>query len=421
MDIQKQARFNEKMGKRTKLARGGMVKRQYFESGGQVAMGTLSGAGTGAAIGSVVPGIGTAVGAVVGGVTGLLSGLFSGSGPQPPNITDPVTGQMITDANGNVVANQQALNAFATNLQGVNGAQNQQAVLSQLNAVANGTGPNPAQAQLAQATGNNVATTTAEMAGQRGASQNVGLIAREAGQQGAATQQSAAEQAATLQAQQSLGALGQEGAIAGQQVGEQQAAINAAAQNAQSNQNAILGAQQGFNNAITSGQASSNSANSQNLGTIAPILGGAISGGLKGAGAGAVNASAPGSAAAPSGGAVSTTTFFKGGKVCDGPHKTHIANYFAMKDGGKVPAMVSPGEVYLSPEKVKSVLDGANPLKVGERIDGKASVKGDSRKNDTVPRTLEEGGVVISRTHTSSPEKAELFVRRAVHMRKAKS
>lgn len=428
MDIQKQARFNQKMSRRTKMARGGMVKRQHFESGGAVATGTLSGAATGAAVGSVVPGIGTAVGAVVGGLTGLLSGLFSSDGPQPPNITDPVTGQMITDANGNVVANQQTLNAFAQNLQGVNGPQNQQAVLTQLQGVVNGTGPNPAQAELAQETGQNVANTTAEMAGQRGASENVGLIARQAAQQGAATQQNAVGQAATLQAQQSLGALGQEGAIAGQQVGEEQSALSAAAQNAQANQASVLGAQTAYNNATTSGQSSVNSSNSSNLATITPVLAGGITGGLKGAGAGAVNSAAPTTAAptvgAPAGapgGSTASNSFARGGQVCEGPHKSHVANFLAMKDGGKVPAMVSPNEIYLPPEKVKAVLDGANPLKVGEKIPGKAKVKGDSRKNDTVPRTLEEGGVVISRTHTSSPEKAELFVRRAVHMRKAKS
>ncbi len=433
MDIQKQARFNEKMGRRVRLARGGIVKRQYLSVGG-TASGTLSGAAAGAALGTVVPGIGNVAGAVVGGLTGLLGGIFGGSGPTPPNITDPVTGQMITDANGAVIANQATLNAFAQNMQGVNGPQNQQAVLGQLQGVVNGTGPNPAQAQLAQATGQNVANTTAEMAGQRGASQNVGLIAREAAQQGAATQQNAVGQAATLQAQQSLGALGQEGAIAGQQVAEQQAALNAAAQNAQSNQAAVLGAQTAYNNQITSGQGSINSANSSNLGTIAPIIAGGIAGGLKGAGAGAVNSSAPTSNSGETGyaghgdtnagesgyGYEATVGKFKGGEICAGPHKSHVANFLAMKDGGKVPAMVSPGEVYLSPEKVKAVLDGANPLKVGEKIDGKATVRGDSRKNDTVPRTLEEGGVVISRTHTSSPEKAELFTRRAVHMRKAK-
>ena len=63
--------------------------------------------------------------------------------------------------------------------------------------------------------------------------------------------------------------------------------------------------------------------------------------------------------------------------------------------GKPVPAMVSPGEAYLSPQKVEAVKQGAKPLDIAERIPGKAKVKGDSLKNDTVPKTLESGGIVI--------------------------
>ena len=104
-------------------------------------------------------------------------------------------------------------------------------------------------------------------------------------------------------------------------------------------------------------------------------------------------------------------------KSIPGPHASHVAN-FLMAKGGKVPAMVSPGEVYLTPEKVGRVLNGENPLKIGEKFQGNAKVKGNSIKNDTIPKTLDDGGVVISRTHVGSPEKAELFVRRAIHMKK---
>ncbi len=87
----------------------------------------------------------------------------------------------------------------------------QGSTLGQLQGIANGTGPNPAQAMLAQQTGQNVSNQAALMAGQRGAGANVGLMARQAAQQGAATQQQAVGQGATMQAQQSLGALGQMG------------------------------------------------------------------------------------------------------------------------------------------------------------------------------------------------------------------
>ncbi len=108
------------------------------------------------------------------------------------------------------------------------------------------------------------------------------------------------------------------------------------------------------------------------------------------------------------------TRFASGGRVVEGPHASHVANFLMMAEGGKVPAEVSPGEVYLTPDKVDQVLGGANPLEVGERIPGKAKVKGDSKKNDTVPRTLEEGGVVVPRSHSMNEEKAALFVHRAM-------
>ena len=91
---------------------------------------------------------------------------------------------------------------------------NQQQVYGQLQNVATGQGPNPAQAMLNQATGQNVQNQASLMAGQRGAAQNVGLIARQAGQQGMQAQQQAAGQGATMQANQQLGALNQLGGVA---------------------------------------------------------------------------------------------------------------------------------------------------------------------------------------------------------------
>jgi len=85
--------------------------------------------------------------------------------------------------------------------------------------------------------------------------------------------------------------------------------------------------------------------------------------------------------------------------------------------GGKVPAMVSPGEVYLSPEKAKAAKAGKiNPMKAGETIPGKPKVGGakNDYANDTVPKDLEEGGLVLPRSVTKSknPEwAAHAFVR----------
>ena len=66
----------------------------------------------------------------------------------------------------------------------------------------NGGGPNLAGAQLAQATGQNIAQQAALQAGQRGGAQNVGLMARNIGQQGANIQQQAVGQAAINRLQQ---------------------------------------------------------------------------------------------------------------------------------------------------------------------------------------------------------------------------
>ena len=70
----------------------------------------------------------------------------------------------------------------------------------------------------------------------------------------------------------------------------------------------------------------------------------------------------------------------------------------------KVPALVSPGERYLSPEAVKKVEKGADPIKAGQKIPGKPKVAGakNSYANDTVPKTLEEGGIVLPRSVTQS-------------------
>lgn len=69
------------------------------------------------------------------------------------------------------------------------------------------------------------------------------------------------------------------------------------------------------------------------------------------------------------------------------------------KSGGMVPAMVSPGEKYLNPTEVEAVeKKKVSPKQVGKEIPGKAKVKGDSPKNDTVPAKLETGGIVIPRS-----------------------
>lgn len=121
---------------------------------------------------------------------------------------------------------------------------NQNAFAQALQTQMQGGGPNLAGAQLASATGQNVANQAALMASQRGTGSNAGLIARQAAQQGAATQQNTAGQAAQLRAQQQLAAQGALGNVYGQ-VGQEQGQNLATTQQALSAQNQnILGTNQ---------------------------------------------------------------------------------------------------------------------------------------------------------------------------------
>lgn len=351
-----------------------------------------------------------------------------------------------------------AQNAVLQGQQGLIGQQEQTA--AQLQGVANGTGPNPAQAMLAQQTGNNVAAQGALMAGQRGASQNVGLMARQIGQQGAATQQNAVGQGATLQAQQSLGALGQlgtqqsaigntlnqAGGLSTQQVNQQLSAQQQASQTALQEQqiqtNALMGAAGNNTSAGVSGAQMASNANALLSQQQQQNLQQAMSGATAGAGAAITAAGTPSTPSATSAGTAAgygaTTTnanpastpgdystlayggkvqkLAAGGKV--GPQSMvgrHLyAHYKAsepsipLAHGGPVKAMVSPGEKYIPPAEVKEVVKGKKKaIMAGEMIPGKAKVKGNNLKNDTVPKTLEEGGIVLPRTVVNAKDPAK--------------
>lgn len=460
-------------------------------------------------------GIVSSLGLGGGGDTGEAGTKFAASGA---NFQMPVT---VDDAHGMEVQAQQALNqqqAFATALAAQNGITNQSNIFNQLGGIANGTGPNPAMAALNQATGANTANQAALMAGQRGAGANTGLIARQAAQQGAANQQAAVGQGATMQAQQAMNALNMQGGLATQQVGQQAAANQAMLSGTQNEQANLLGAIAAQNGAQGAMSANRNSTNAGIANTVAQgqqALGGNVMGAV-----GSVIALAKGGEVRnyyPDGGVVEQPTistvptptlssqasdinknnqsavskvaqYFKnqdnsnpsmiggssnpgaqsiaqGGKQLmnalgsaagkgikslfssdstagidpstgaqagagtfgpqtqaasedDAALESMAAEGFAR--GGKVPAMVSPGEMYLPPKKAQAVaVKKANPMS-GERIPGKAKVKGDSLKNDTVPKTLEAGGVVIPRSIMESKDaakKAAAFV--AAHLAKS--
>ena len=197
-----------------------------------------------------------------------IVGAITGGGGQGVNfqaksadIQNPATVDQATQQYNNAQNALSQQQQFVQALQAQNGLGNQTSVFNQLQGVANGAGPNPAQAQLAQATGQTVANQAALMAGQRGAGANAGLIARQAALQGANTQQQAAGQAATLQAQQSLNALNQLGGIANTQVNQQANALQGYNSAVQGEQNQILGAIQGQNQANVANISSQNAAN----------------------------------------------------------------------------------------------------------------------------------------------------------------
>lgn len=438
------------------------------------------------------------VSSITGGITGNKGGAGLNYDAASANILNPATTDQANQLYGQA---QQGLTNQAGFLQAVqaqNGLGNQSSVFNQLQGVANGTGPNPAEAQLAQSTGQNVANQSALMAGQRGSSQNVGLIARQAAQQGANIQQQAAGQAATMQANQSLNALNSQGALATSQANQQANATNAYSQAAQSEQANTLGAIAAQNNANVGMTSNQNSANAGISGIAAKQQGdlvGNLTGGLGSAlglaEGGVIPKMADGgiidtiSKLAPlammaNGGAPGTQL----NTVSSGP-KSNIGKMFSQNEnllgsnstspnapppsplstagqtlgkgigsgisngisgigdalgvtdygkalnegldemdheqstqnainsgnnplggsagasmpfakGGRVPALVSPGEQYLKPKDVKKVLKGEeSPLKAGERIPGKPKYPGNDYRNDTVPKTLEAGGLVI--------------------------
>lgn len=334
----------------------------------------------------------------------------------PYYVTRDQTQQNYNDLQNNF-ANQQNL-ANQLNPQMGSAIQNQNMVANQLAQQAQGQGPNPAMAMLNQQTANNVAQQNALMAGQRGASANAGMMARQAGMIGANAQQQAIGQGAVMQANQQLAAqnalMGLSGQQIGQSVGAQQGLGaqqlqmqgNMYGQAGQRNQ-LELAQQQGRNDMRMAGY----KANMAHAGQMGAAINKAASsafsmGGGGGGGAytgGMINARGP-----------VTKAYADGGPVIDPNANEHIQtiglgptdygtdyddNAFAF--GGQAGAH-------------SAVIDGImQHFKQGGAVPGKASVAGDSPSNDTVPAMLSPGEIVIPRSVVNSanaPEKAAQFV-----------
>lgn len=321
---------------------------------------------------------------------------------------------------------------------GTQGAQGLADLYGQYGQIAAGQGPNPALAQLALQTGKNIQQQAALQAGQRGAGANVGLIARQIGQQGAGLQQDAIGQAAVLQAQQQLAGLGAQAGIAGSQVSQALAAQNAANQAAQYQAALATQAIQGPGSEALKGQIEAENAAqgyqqetvkgaTQGLSSLATTL---------------ASPTTPLATVSPStqknifgvtpAASLSSDLYKAQGGLIEnenGPQSS-IGKYFfksKMAKGGEVvPALVSPGERYLSPSEVKKVTSGKKSAsQAGEKIPGIPVIPGsvDSYHNDTVHKTLKEGGIVLPRSVTQAKDKekaAREFIVKTLREKQAK-
>lgn len=427
-------------------------------------------------MGSVASGIGGMVSTLTGGGGGGNNGAAgmnysAGGAPIVNAATMDQANQQYTNANAGLDQQQAFLNA----VQAQNGLGNQTSVYNQLGQVAAGQGPNPAQAMLNQSTGQNVAAQNALMAGQRGAGANAGLLARQASMQGANTQQQAAGQGATMQANQSLNALNAQGQMATNMANQQSNATNAYTQAAQGEQGQILNQIGSQNNAAVGNTSSQNTANSGIANTVAggqQKMVGNLFGGVSAAASMLAQGGQVPQPMADGGSPVGTTQLnaYQGPSSAVGQYmtgaggggsmmaantgeafgqgyqngsdtvKSGIKNYndaqmakvsdaangpgdIQPAEGGlsdmglmkaakggtiskdKVPVLLSPGEVRLTPKQTAEVVkEGKDPMKIGKTVPGTPKVGGakNDYANDTFATKEEPGSTVIPRSVTQS-------------------
>lgn len=254
-----------------------------------------------------------------------------------------------------------------------------QDLAQQLQLQSQGGGPNLANALLQQATGQNVANQAALAAGQRGASSNVGLIARQAGQQGAQIQQQAAGQASINRLQQQLSAQSQLGGVLGTQgsLANQNYGIT---QGGQSAQNAAISGNQQAMNQIGSQQGAQNAKFNQD-----------IIGGVAGAGAKVIGLA--------DGGVPMKENYSQ-------PMQMSQQSMFSQNFLNKQTAHFATGGMTQPPSQMGSGLHFAPvaDFKRGGRVPGKPMVQGNDPKNDTVPAMLSPQEIVIPNSVTQSKD-----------------
>ena len=292
---------------------------------------------------------------------------------------------------------------------------NQQALAQALLAQSQGQGPNPAQAALNQQTNQNIQQNQGMIASQKGI--NPALATRLAAENAGNMNQQAAGQAATLQAQQQLGAQGQLGTVYNQEQQGTNAAnsINAgtSAQNAAANQNTASGLLNGAGAAVAAlahggmvqkfdsgGQVSSSQsiANSILQQAGVPLWGAGNN--SSGSSSGSKNSASelPNSLM----GGPSQGMSMAGGAGDAGAAGGAGDLIVAAAHGGKIPPHLSLVQDIFHPQA------GTAQLKAnGGKVPGTAKVPGDSPQNDTVKTMLSPGEVVIPRSVMQSKDPAK--------------
>lgn len=417
---------------------------QHFDSGGTALSGpTATGSG------------GNTGGGDLSGVFGLDNSYKAQAAPIQAGTNAAQLNNSYTGVQGALGTQGQITGTLNTGLN--QGAGNQANLASMYAAQASGQGPNPAQAALNQQTGQNIAQQAALQAGQRGGGANAGLLASQAAQQGAATQQQAVGQGASLQAQQQLAAEQNLQNLSASQIAQGSAATQGLNNAQQNEQNILQGANTSLNNAnvgiqsnINNVDAGISTANQNAAGNVVSGIGQAASAAL------------PFAAAAflAKGGIVRPVRAYAGGGVVgeqtSGPQSyagqwlnsssnagtplqvqptsfnTDIKNPFANIKSPTMPSRGGPnnlqgfdvdqalaanpatGAADLPSMAMPGEMLAANGGKVKPQAEGEgAAVKGNSLKNDKIPAMLSQDEIVIPRSITMgkmAPEKAAAFV-----------
>ncbi len=310
------------------------------------------------------------------------------------------------------------------------GMNNLQDSYTRLISAAQGNGPNPAMAQYNQ----NVQNLAKQQSGAISSIQGISpaLAARMASQQGSGAMQNAAAAGATTQAQQQLGAMNSAAGVAANQAGtaaQMQGNIN----NVNGSlANTTMQGQQNFIGGLMNGAGAA--AGMANGGQVMKMAEGGMPGPQSDLAQfltnsqGSVSRNVPQVEMASTQAPVNATADafkMKSKKPAptpapenagQGPTMANAATLPAstipysqpmtMAKGGKVNAMVSPGELWLPPGKVQQVAKGKDPMQVGEKIPGKPKVAGNSYANDVVPKKLGVGGIVIPNSIMQSDDPA---------------